>query len=993
MANYNLTNQPISASFQQLLQVNESNYLVDGTGSLVDELNVTGSISASTYYGDGSNLTGISGGGGSIDTGSLLESASVSDATITFTKADGQTFDVTVDNVANATSASRADSALSADTATSATSATSASHAEHSDTTQEVIINVKNTSGGTLAIGTPVYATGVTGDNINVSPADYSSASTMPAIAVLQEELTNNASGEATVSGKIIGVNTSGFTAGRNIYVNGSGTFTDTKPTGSNLIQNIGVVGKVNATEGEIIIQGSGRSNDLPNIAEGYAWVGDSNGVPQAILTSSFEGGGGGTIDTGSFINTGSVEQTKNANIVQSITAPGTDEVKNFIVLDSAENNGLTYTNNTMGIQNYPSFGRSYQDTLLFEFYDSVSYNFGTELGLNGGQFQVSQTASGSGAGALFRIQDDGAAGTDVDLHGTAINIGTFSGTRLASSGITIGRSNVPVTVASNNFNVSGPMSISGQVDINGGAQVKQGEDLRMNDSNSSIYLESPDVSTLNINAIDNNQSINITAGNTGAGSFPSNITIASESPSGSVTLKGQEVKVSSSLDIESTLTASLSEGFVWMGDSNNRTILASTASLQAGAIDTGSFAIKEQSNTFTEGPQIASASDGNGYFNSKPTMPTSGFVQKALWEANGQGLSVDGNGNYGIYQETLSHFNGYGRWYDGVWYQEFLAGDYSYGTEVTANGGGWKVGVTASGSGGSNGRVYIEDNWDNTTNFKVDAQDIQIGTSGGSFNPQNITIGKINTPLNLNSSNAITVSGSIDIEGNLTSSLQEGYVWVGDFYGRTTAVSTGSLASIDTGSLLVTSSATNNVITFTKGDGSTYTNTIDTGSGGGGGAAFPYTGDAQITGSLGVSGSLVIQGNSYPDNRLGFKSGSTEYVSMYIDTGSEFVPDAWVINHHTAGQIVGVSNANGWLEVNTVANLNSSATFRGDTSFRNLNQESGYTSTLDKASVNTTLTLSPQNPLPSGAVGEMATSGSNLYFHNGTEWKEVSFV
>jgi len=345
----------------------------DDTGSyLLTSSFDTGSRDLTFTKVDGSTYTNsIPGGsGGSADTGSLLVTASISDATITFTKGDAETFDITVDNVVSssyAVSSSRADSALTADTATSATSA---SHAEHSDTTQEVIINVKNKSGGTLAIGTPVYATGVTGDNINVSAADYSSASTMPAIAVLQEELTNNASGEATVSGKIIGVNTSGFTAGRNIYVASSGTFTDTKPTGSNLIQNIGVVGKVNATEGEIIIQGSGRSNDLPNIAEGYAWVGDSNGVPQAILTSSFEGGGGGTIDTGSFINTGSVEQTKNANIVQSITAPGTDEVKNFIVLDSAENNGLTYTNNTMGIQNYPSYGRSYQDTLLFEFYD-----------------------------------------------------------------------------------------------------------------------------------------------------------------------------------------------------------------------------------------------------------------------------------------------------------------------------------------------------------------------------------------------------------------------------------------------------------------------------------------------------------------------------------------------------------------------------------------------------------------------------------------------
>ena len=608
------------------------------------------------------------------------------------------------------------------------------------------------------------------------------------------------------------------------------------------------------------------------------------------------------SVDTGSFINTGSDAQTKNANIVQSITAPGTDEVKNFIVLDSAENNGLTYTNNTMGIQNYPSYGRSYQDTLLFEFYNSTGYNFGTELGINGGQFQVSQTASGSGAGALFRIQDDYAAGTDVDLHGTAINIGTFSGTRLASSGVTIGRTNVPVTIASTELNVTGPINISG------------------------------------------------------------------------------------------TLTASMDTGTVLVGNGSGISHLVSTSSF-AGTIDSSSFAIKDQSNTFTEGPQIASASDGNGYFNSKPTMPTTGFNQKKLWEANDQNLSVDGNGVYNVVQESLSHFNGYGRWYDGSWYQEFYDSGVAYGAEVTANGGGWRAAVYASGSS-NNGNVLIQDNYDGNTKFNVDAQTINIGTSGGGAAPQSITLGKTSAPLNLNSSNAITVSGSIDIEGNLTSSLQSGYVWVGDGTGRTTTAATSSFGgSIDTGSLLVTSSATNNVITFTKGDGSTYTNTIDTGSGGGGGAAFPFTGDAQITGSLGVSGSLVIQGNSYPDNRLGFKSGSTEFISMYIDTGSEFVPDAWVINHHTGGQVVGIANANGWLEVNTVANLNSSATFRGTTQFRELNQDSGYTATLDKASVNTTLTLSPQNPLPAGAVGEMAASGSNLYFHNGTIWKEVSFV
>lgn len=51
-------------------------------------------------------LNGGGGGGGSTDTGSLLLTGSVTNATITFTKGDLTTFDLTVDNVQNATSAS-----------------------------------------------------------------------------------------------------------------------------------------------------------------------------------------------------------------------------------------------------------------------------------------------------------------------------------------------------------------------------------------------------------------------------------------------------------------------------------------------------------------------------------------------------------------------------------------------------------------------------------------------------------------------------------------------------------------------------------------------------------------------------------------------------------------------------------------------------------------------------------------------------------------------
>jgi hypothetical protein len=68
------------------------------TGNLQVNGNITasGHISASTYYGDGSNLTGVA---TSIDTGSFFTTGSVSNATLTFTQGDGSTVVLEVNNV------------------------------------------------------------------------------------------------------------------------------------------------------------------------------------------------------------------------------------------------------------------------------------------------------------------------------------------------------------------------------------------------------------------------------------------------------------------------------------------------------------------------------------------------------------------------------------------------------------------------------------------------------------------------------------------------------------------------------------------------------------------------------------------------------------------------------------------------------------------------------------------------------------------------------
>ena len=285
MANYNLTSQQIKDSFQQLAQVSGSievgvsGYAVlDGTGSRVNTLHVTASNATSASYAPNTGVTSIiagtnitvdqstgdvtinsSGGGGSADTGSLLVTSSAVDDTITFTKGDGSQYTNTITLVSESLQ------------------------------TSDVFITVKNTSGADIGKGLAVHATGVTGENVNIKLADSSVSGDMPAIGITRDAISNNSSGVVILSGKVKGLNTAsdGLVAGAAVYVNGAGVLTSTKPTGSDLIQNIGICGKVDATDGQIIVMGSGRSNDLPNIASGYVWAGNSDSVPTAVLSSS----------------------------------------------------------------------------------------------------------------------------------------------------------------------------------------------------------------------------------------------------------------------------------------------------------------------------------------------------------------------------------------------------------------------------------------------------------------------------------------------------------------------------------------------------------------------------------------------------------------------------------------------------------------------------------------------------------------------------------
>ena len=143
---------------------------------------------------------------------------------------------------------------------------------------------VKNVSGGELTKGTPVHAVldGASGNLAYVIAARADTASAMPATFVLNETLADEAEGEAIITGLISGVDTDAYTPGDVLYVGETGGYTNTKPTGTNLIQNLGIVLKSHPSNGSGIVYGAGRSNDVPNLADGHFFIGSSTNTQES---------------------------------------------------------------------------------------------------------------------------------------------------------------------------------------------------------------------------------------------------------------------------------------------------------------------------------------------------------------------------------------------------------------------------------------------------------------------------------------------------------------------------------------------------------------------------------------------------------------------------------------------------------------------------------------------------------------------------------------
>jgi len=316
---------------------------------------------------------------------------------------------------------------------------------------QRTIMSVKNVHGSTIPKGTPCFITdsGTSGNLVGVVPADNTNASLMPAGVVLDETLNAGDEGIGVVVGFIQNISTSGFTAGDSIWVNSSGGYTNVRPIGSgNLVQKIGNVIKVHQNNGSIEIMGAGRSNDIPNIAEGNFFVGDSDGVGVSVSTGSFARRDeqntftqAQTIDgstqlyvngkfetTGENLAKGGIEVTGSANISGSMNLiqgkPAVGTQANIIDIEGQLGYYVGFPSMTQTNVSLQSFSSQQYNGLVTEMWDSPSFNWGTDVAISPNGFFANTVAKDTGEVAELEAYSTSGGSTFVNVKGSTINIG-----------------------------------------------------------------------------------------------------------------------------------------------------------------------------------------------------------------------------------------------------------------------------------------------------------------------------------------------------------------------------------------------------------------------------------------------------------------------------------------------------------------------------------------------------------------------------------------
>jgi hypothetical protein len=775
-------------------------------------------------------------------------------------------------------------------------------------------------------------------------------------------------------------------------------------------------------TAGDLSLSGSLTAS----LQSGYVWVGNSTGKTITVPTSSFGGGGSvpaGTISGSAQITafgfvSGSYETTGRNIVSSSAQISGLGFVSSSItasslVTASFSGNTLTFTKgdaSTFGVVIPDVSGSTIStgsllltasasptaNTITFTKGDNTTFNVTLNI--------TSSTSASFNTGSFATTGSNSFTGSQ-SISGSIIMTGSLNVVSNAASSI-VNTGNSAINLTSN---VNIEHRSDGQVEISspsGQAGIKLTPNGGGGSGNSFINFDTNggiNYDIISIEGVTTNNSASLQIKQASQG-----LLIAEYGPL-KETRFYNKVDISGSLSITGSLSASLNQGYVWVGDSNNRTVLVATSSFGGGGtINTGSFATTG-SNQFNGSQSISGSVTLSGSvnnidyidFNTASVTPawksgrvfwdnTDGCLGVYNAEAditlqvgqenwtrvyNGTGTAIENGaavrlsgtqgdvpsvqlaqslalsgsanivnqilglathrietGTFGfITTQGLVRGLNTNAFTDGATlyvstsaglltttapptpYEKIPIGqcvkaspggsgiiyvaveqpvDFSDLSSVTvgtyANGDMWyysgsgvngawshrsinSIGLATTGSNTfvgeqiissslivtnaikGTGSIFLQPDKNDARTLEIyntSATDTHITASGGElFLGNDETYVLVNTYANqkqviIRGDEKIIASGSLDISGSLTSSLQQGYVWVGNASNRTALVATSSF--------------------------------------GGGGAAFPYTGSAQITGSLGITGSL----SSLPITL----SVSSNTASLNMTAGNNFV-------------------------------------------------------------------------------------------------------
>ena len=358
---------------------------------------------------------------------------------------------------------------------------------------------------------------------------------------------------------------------------------------------------------------------------------------------------------------------------------------------------------------------------------------------------------------------------------------------------------------------------------------------------------------------------------------------------------------------LSGSLTASLTEGYAWVGDGNNRTKLVATSSFVGGGTDLTSLNAFTSSQN-TKNSTLASYTGSNDTKWNTLGGQTGSYVTSAITASSLVTASVNLNtitftkGNGTTFAVTVNTGSAGGT-------TDISSLNAFTSSQETKNAtlGGLTGSFATTGSNTFTGP--------NTFNQQVDIKNASgillysntnnpLEANGIRNESGSLLVVKLGTANTVDLQNL-----SLLVSGTFTSSLQQGYVWVGDSSGKTTTVATSSfggatpagtisssaqitslgfVSSSVTASSLVTASFSGNTLTFTKGDASTF------------GVVIPDVSGSTIPAGTVSSSAQILAYNVFAT------TGSNTFIGNQTLTGSLFVSGninmvngADIVTHH----------------------------------------------------------------------------------------------